>query len=500
MWKWFKWVLLGIIIISLVIFSFVAYSGYKNDHQSPEEKNNKISFNERVVKTFTPESGTAFKYASPMLYNNHIYIGTSERTGYNDAPIAKIHDNFFYKFDLDLNVVWQYPMGKKMVIGGAVMDSNHNLYFISELLDDKNNANKKDQIFSTTYLTSLTEDGKFRWEKQLSQEVEYWDHAYITPAISTDNIIYFGDSKFYAYDVDGNQLAKYPTENNKKIVEYGGAPVIDALGNVYFTAPEPINTSSIKVEEKGINYYKSDIINAYKFSPKLASVIWTTQMGNEMLDNEGGNPNGGGGQKANGIESPPSLGVDDKVLYGLAGCTISKIDTSSGKLLWSLKPDGASGHFNAGAAIDAEDNLYIGTKSNNESRFYAISSAGKQLWRTDIGSDLYNSPILGDDGLIYVGSETNPKGKFHALDRLNGEQKWAIGTDNEKKIPDFSHDAMLLYNGYVYVGVHSAVEGEEENAQLVPTLYKIKVDANNYLPNAAWPRIFGGNSNNGRSN
>jgi len=503
--RWWFWIIGSIFLIGLFLLGFAAYSGYQNDQKSPEEKakeaqekNQKLGFNKRVVKTFTPSSGTAFKYASPLLYSDHIYIGSSERIGYDNAPISKIHDNFFYKFDLDLNVKWQYPLQKKMVAGGAVMDSNHNLYFITELLDDKNNANKKELIFSTTYLTSLTEDGKFRFEKQLSEDMEYWDHAYITPAISKDNIIYFGDSRFYAFDTEGNKLAQYPDENSKKFISYGGSPIIDQSGNVYFTSPEPVLTTSIKVDEKGLNYPKHDVVRAYKFTPKLASVIWSTVMGNEMLDNEGGNPNGGGGQKANGIESPPVFGLGGKVLYGLVGCTISKIDTETGKLLWSLKPDGATGHFNASPAIDAEDNLYVGTKSNIESRFYAISSEGKQLWRNDIGSDLYNSPILGDDNKVYVGSETNPKGKFHAINMKTGKEEWTIGKDSERKIPDFTHDAMLLYKGYVYIGVHSAVEGEEKDAAFVPTFYKIKVDAKNYLPGSPWPRIFGGNSNSGR--
>lgn len=494
---WWLWI---IIFIVLIIIGIIAYSENRynrgltgNGRGFLNFGNMEKEFNERVVKTFTPESGTAFKYASPMLYNEHLYVGTSERIGYDNAPISQMHDNFFYKFDLDLNVKWQYPLGKKMVGGGAVMDSNNNLYFVTESLNDKNDANKKEQIFSTTYITSLTEDGQFRWEKQISAEGEYWDHSSITPAISLDDIIYIGNNRFYAFDTEGNILATYPSQDNQTITNYSGAPVIDNVGNVYFTSPEPINVTSTNSKEE----LRTEVIRAYKFTSRLTFIVWSTVMGNEILDNEGGNPNGGGGQKASGIESPPALGIDGRSLFGLVGCTISKIDTITGQLLWSIKPDGATGHFNASPAIDDQDDLYVGTKSNMESRFYAISSAGKLLWRTDIGSDLYNSPILGDDNKIYVGSETVKDGKFHVIDRQTGEQVWAIGKDNERKIPDFTHDGMLLYKGYVYVGVHSAGEGNEEGV-LDPTLYKIKVDAYDYLTDASWPRIYGGNANTGR--
>jgi outer membrane protein assembly factor BamB len=491
--RWWFWLVI-VLTIGFIAVGLLAFFGHRNDEKNNSGGNSNQDldgFNSRVVRTFTPPSGTAFKYGSPLLYNEHIYIGTSERTGYDNAPIAAIYDNFFYKFNLDLNVVWEYPLQKKMVIGAAVMDSNHNLYFVTELLNDKDNANKKEQIFSTTFLTSLTESGEFRWEKQISATEGYWDHGFITPAISEDNIIYTGDDRFLAFDVDGNKLGQYPLEENLSFANYGGAPVIDNSGDVYFTSPEPMSVDG-RTQPGFIN-----TIYAYKFAPRLSSIIWQTLMGNEMLDNEGGNPNGGGGQIARGIESPPSLGVGGNVLYGLVGCTISKIDTATGELLWSLKPPQASGHFNAGAAIDSQDNLYIGTKSNTESRLYGIKADGTILWNHLVGADLYNSPILGDDNTIYVGSETLADGKFHAIDMQTGEQKWAIGKNNERKIPDFSHDAMLLYQGYAYVGVHSAVESNEAGV-FSPSFYKIKVDANGYLPGSPWPRIFGGNSNSGR--
>jgi hypothetical protein len=493
---WWVFVILGIVIISLIVFLVITSQG--NQHGSSLFKSKKDTFNERIVKTFLPESGTAFKYASPMLYNEHIYIGTSERIGYDNAPISQMKDNFFYKFDLDFNVIWKYSLYKKMVTGGAVMDSDHNLYFVVETLNDKNNANKKEQIYTTVYLMSLSEEGIFRWEKQISQTDEAWDHAYITPAISNDNVIYVGQDRFYSFNTNGDILAKYPVENNLRIGNYGGAPIIDKLGNVYFVSPEPIENRTVDLQK---DYFGTDIIKAFKFSPMLKSLIWSTLMGNELMDNEGvtgrGVNNGGGGQKTRSIESSPAFGKDGNSLYGALGCTISKVDTATGKLLWSIKPDGATGHFSASPVIDAQGNLYIGTKSNTESRFYAISSEGKQLWRTEIGSDLYNSPILTNQNTIYVGSETNPKGKFHILNRITGEEIMGIFNDDEKKVPDFSHDAMLLYKGYVYVGVHSS-DKADTGGNPNPTLYKIKVDAQEYLNGAAWPRIYGGNLNNGR--
>ena len=449
--------------------------------------------NPRIEASFLPESGAAFKYNSPLVYEGHLYLGTSERTGYDNALVTEIHDNYFYKMDLDLNVIWEYPLGKRMVKGGATIDSNENLYFVTDLVTDNPNfvmgpkGDKEQQYLSELKLVSLTREGELRWEVPISGENNYWNRGMIAPAISADDIIYAGNRQFYAFDSEGNQVGQFPG-GDQEIRGYGGAPVIDGDGYVFFTAPEPMLLSQ---------EWQSEVIKAYKFSPRLESLVWSTEMGNELMDNEGGNPDGGGGQRARAVESTPALGLGGRSLYGITGCTISKIDTASGELLWSIKPEGATGHINASPAIDDSDNLYVGTKSNTESAFYAISADGEVLWRTLIGADLYNSPILGDDETVYVGSETQVDGKFHALDMTTGEQKWAIGKDNEQKIPDFSFGSMALYEGYVYVGVHSATEGNQ-SGESDQTLFKIKIDADEYLPKAAWPRIHGGNLNLGR--
>ncbi len=494
---WWIFVIFGIglmiLIILVVSSSGDKGSGEKDKKISEDVINNEIQYNERVVKTFLPDSGAAFKYNSPLLRDGYLYLGTSCRTGYDNAPIANMPDNFFYKMDLDFNIVWQYPLKKRMVNGGAVMDSNSNLYFIVEqvienpdLTEEQKQKEKEKEYFADVYLISLDGDGNFRWEKPISEEGDFWNRSMHAPAISADDIIYVGEERFFAFDAGGNLLAEYP-ENGRKIIGYGGAPVIDSAGYVYFTAPEPIQSNQ---------NYNTEVSRVYKFSPKLASLVWSTELGNEIMSELDPDYTS---RKGMGVESTPALSTGGKYLYGITGSTISKIDTTTGELAWATKPEGIIGYINASPVIDAEDNVYIGSKSNEYSKFFAIKSDGTLLWKKDIGADLYSSPILGDDNNIYVGSETVelPSGKFHVLDRFTGEEKWAIGTNNEKTMPDFSFCGMLLYQGYIYIGSHTAMD---ENDQLIrnQVLFKIKVDADGYLPAAAWPRIHGGNSNSGR--
>jgi hypothetical protein len=147
------------------------------------------------------------------------------------------------------------------------------------------------------------------------------------------------------------------------------------------------------------------------------------------------------------------------------------------------------GAFRGSPAVDAQNNLYIGTKANDKSIFYAIKANGSGLlWKNELGSDLYSSPALGDDNTVYVGSELSPKGRFHALDMLTGAWKWWIFLPG-----DVTWSSPVLDKGFVYIGTMNDI-----NRGTGGYIHKIKVDANGLLPNAGWPRFHGGNTNTGR--
>jgi len=491
--KRFWWILLfvGLGIATLIIAS----PGKKSSDK--KQANSHSTLEDKFTASFLPKSGTAFKYNSPTIVDDKIYIGTSAKLPFDGNPAENfnnIKDNYFYKMDLDLNVVWEYELSKTMVVGAAVLDDTRNIYFLTETFSlnnlvqsddsDKKMPDKYSVYLTTLKLVSLTNDGKLRWQKIIGEENEIWDHSMLNISIGADNTLYFGHEKFYAYDINGNQKWQYPTDE-KVIKRFTSAPIIDKSGDIYFVSPEPISAE---------NEWGTDVIKAYKFSPSGA-LIWDTQIGNEPKIGEGPTEPGGarvGGedlQKSDTVTSIPAFGLNEQSIYAITGCTVSKLDTESGELLWFLLPEGATGSFQASPVVDSKDNLYIGTKSNMESTLFAISGAGKQIWKNVIGADLYSSPLLGDDGKVYVGSEGTEKGHYHALDSLTGEYIFGTGVN----ISDFSLGSAALYKGYAYIGVH-------ENAKEVPkTLFKIKLDANGYEQGSPWPRFHGGNQNIGRT-
>lgn len=440
-----------------------------------------------IVATFTPPSKTAFEYNPPTIVDGFIYIGTSTKIaldGDMTGVIEKLPDNSFYKMDTDLNVLWEYPLGKTQVDGGAVLDSQGNIYFVTitykaGISTDRNKPWPVTQL----ELVSLDSAGVLRWKQPITDDWVDWQHAMTTPAISVDDVIYTVGSRLFAFKPDGSLLWKFPT-GAEIFSNLRTAPIIDQSGALYLVAPQPTN-----------NPFGSDNIIAYKFTPDSnGKPVWATTLDNQVLDNEGpsnsGGGNYGGGQPERWMYSSPAFSQAEASLYIAVGNTINRVNTASGEILWSLKPEGATGSFKASPVVDDQDNLFIGTKSNTEGTLFAIRADGTGLlWKEVIGADLYSTPLLGDDGMIYFGSEQTKNGTYHVLDRMTGktpEFAFKVAT------PDLSFGAPALYKGYIYMGVFEFHEG---NA----SLYKLRVPAQGYLSDSPWPRFHGGNLNTGRT-
>src|SRR4030042_5257319 len=211
---WWVFIILSIILVS-VVFVGANYIG-GNSY--------------RIVKTFKPNTGAGFYSNPPTIVAGYIYIGNSI-----NSSITPFKDNYFYKFDLDLKKIWEYKLPEsEEVEGGAALDSKGNVYFIvSKRTNDK-------QSIQENNLYSLTNDGKFRWQKIVSYEGEKFQSGNYTPAVGLDDTIYFGDSKLFAFRPDGSQKWKYP-ENTDVFVNLRSSPIIDNSGNIYLVAPEPTN-------------------------------------------------------------------------------------------------------------------------------------------------------------------------------------------------------------------------------------------------------------------
>lgn len=383
----------------------------------------------RELHTFSPGS-VGFYYSPPTLVGDHIYVGTGRGFHYEVAS-----DNRFFKLNLKLAKVWEYPLGKGEVRGGAALDDSGNVYFVVQ-------EGRTPQIGGgVLYLYSLDSTGGFRWSRAIDSSPA--DVGMSNPAIGADNTIYIGGDRFYALDAGGNVKWTYGSDLNVM-----NAPIIDPDGNIYFSAFGHV----VALDKNGTERWQFP-----------TSGDWF---------------------------SSPAFSVDYSHVLVAVGNTVYCLAASTGARVWEFTPAGIVGTFRATPAVDDNDAVYVGTKADKSSVFYAIKADGSGLlWKKDVGADLYSSPALGDDRTVYVGSElADWRGtRLHAFDMATGDTKWsaALRADVDWSSAAVS-DAGVLY-------IASMDHGGQGGG-----VYALQTDANGLLRNAGSPRFHGGNANTGR--
>jgi outer membrane protein assembly factor BamB len=352
-----------------------------------------------------------------------------------DSNVA--NDNYFFKLNADLTKVWHYSLENKEVRGSAALDSYGNIYFVVE-----EGRQKVDNTNSKLYLYSVTNNGIFRWSKKITEAV--LSVGMLNPAIAADNTIYVGGDKFYAFDTSGNIKWTHGSD-----IYITNAPIIDTLGNIY------INTygAVISLNSNGI-------------------LRWSFATTGEAA-------------------SSPAFSVDYSKVYVAVESTLYCLQSNTGNKIWEFTPPGiGTGLFRATPAVDDSDNIYLGTKADNKSVFYAIKADGSGLlWKNEIGADLYSSPALGNDRVVYFGSEYIGWGgvRFHALDMATGNKEWTANLSNDITWSS----AVIADGGILYIACMDFLGGGN-------AVYAFRTDATGLLQNAGSSRFHGGNSSTGR--
>ncbi|MBE0663640.1 MAG: PQQ-binding-like beta-propeller repeat protein [Bacteroidales bacterium] len=386
--------------------------------------------------------GLGFSVGCPTLVNNFIYIGTSSNLSYPPSPT-----NYFYKLDATLNKVWEFPLSNKQLRGPASLDTYGNIYFVVDSGRTEAFGNTINKIYS------LDNNGNYRWSKDIgSFDTE---PCIKSIAIADDNTIYAGGDSLYAFDINGTVKWVYGDLNTLP----GGirsAIIIDPAGNLFFTD----YTHVISLDKNGHER-------------------WT------YITSDAG-------------VSSPAFTKDYSNLIIAVGKEIYSIKTSGGNLDWKY-PINMNADFRSTPAVDDNGVIYIGSHGfgldNDESTLYAVKADGSGiLWQNNLGSDIYSSPTLGNDRVIYLGSEghgnTEDKhNRLHAFRMSNSERIWSAQLYN-----DVTWGSPILSdNGMLYVSSMYTHDG-----QFPSGVYAFQTDATGLLPNCGSSTFQLSNAHNGR--
>jgi len=418
---------LNITIGLLFIFS----SCEKNDEE------NQVS--NRQLYAFSPTMG-GFSCSPPTLVDNYIYIGTSTNLTY--LPPTK---NYFYKLDEKLNKSWEYSLGNKQLRGAASLDAYGNIYFVVD--------SGRTVAFGSApiQLYSLDNNGNFRWSKRIGESDLLIGMRSI--AIAEDNTIYVGGDKFYAFDINGNNKWIF---NNDMACD-ANAPIIDPEGNIYFSA----NYWAFSLDKDG---NKRWAIQSGDTGNSLSSLAFTTDYSHVII-------------------------AEWRTIYAR--------ETSTGNLSWKYTFE-MNADFRATPAVDDNNVIYIGSHGdggdNDESTLYALKADGSGIiWQFKLGSDMYSSPTLGNNRVLYVGSEghgntDNKNNRLHAFDMSNGKLLWSaqLAMDVLWGSPVLSNDG-VLYVGTMYI------DGSRPSG-----LYAFRTESTGLLPNCGSPTFQESNTHTGR--
>jgi hypothetical protein len=338
-----------------------------------------------------------FYYSTPTIVGRHAYVGTG---GGSHHPLAT--DNYFAKVDLrNMREVWRYELGTAEVRGSAVLDRAGNVYFVME--DGRDLAyidgfpeGSHDE--STLKLIKITNPSRgapiLEWEYEITASGETHDMGYLTPAISKRDILYVGGDMMHAVEPDGDELWTFAPDSTGNLQIYN-APVVDKRV-VFFN----VTDTSATYEADGL--YAVDALSGTE--PALWS--YTPEAPTESSDGYSE------GESAPDTYSSPQFNLDRTKIYTALRDRIYCFDRR-GNACSADWEDGCeipdiSGSIRAAPLVDAAGDIYVGTKDDEESKFYKIDGtcpASPVIWATDTNADVYTTGVILDTGIVVIGTE-----------------------------------------------------------------------------------------------
>lgn len=274
-----------------------------------------------------------------------------------------------------------------------------------------------------------------------------WFHA--APAIGADGTIYAAnlDHKLYALNPDGTKRWEFLTAG-----EMYTSPAVAADGTIYVGANgsrlyaiNPIGTEkwSVAVDADGVACPAVGTDGTIYFTTGKASrsegkLFAFSPHGTKRWE-----------FTASNISASPALAADGTIYFSTVWQPTPRLFaiTPAGTKKWELPLEGLMDWTGTSPIIGQDGTIYIGSNSN---KLFAVNPDGSKKWEFVTGGNIYASAAAGADGVIYVGSWDR---HFYAINP-NGTLRWSFESDY-----DIASSPALASEGVVYVGGHNESGG-----------------------------------------
>lgn len=352
--------------------------------------------------------GTAnYYYSTPTIVGRYAYVGTG---GGSNHPLAS--DNFLVKIDLkDMREVWRYELGTAEVRGSAVLDNRGKVYFVAEegrtVTVPSHEEPEGDHSLSNLKLLKLSNPSiaspSLEWSFEIVEEGDVYDLGQITPAVSKLGNVYVGGHSVRAINSMGAELWAFSPSTGA--LEFYNAPLADAKS--IFINSDGGGSDSSAATPNGIY-----AINAWTGAERWQ---YTPADSDSHYD---------------GLSSP-QFNSDRSRIYTALRQTLYCFD-KRGNSCTTAWEDGCAipdieGDLRSSPLLDSNGDIYIGTKNDNNSKFYKIDGScpsvpeSRILWQVDTNADVYTTGVLLDSDIVVIGQEPDAAaGILKAFDTSDG--------------------------------------------------------------------------------
>ncbi|MBN2213109.1 MAG: PQQ-like beta-propeller repeat protein [Bacteroidales bacterium] len=428
-----------------------------------------------------------------ILYNYSLKIGHSNLVVLLDGE--SVPDSGWFVMDrshhLSANcenkVIWRLGLEKQVYYGCPVVDDDGTIYISTG-------------IFRWTDwggLYAVNPDGTVKW----SYDCEYNPYS---PVIGQNGLIFIQDfhNTVYAISGMGELKWKFNDFDNEIIVFYDMGqriPAVGSDGTVYIASDglyalnpgngerlwrfNPLPGKSCRqspvIGQEGTIYIFIHQDDFYAVNPD------GTEKWHAKLDHEDEMTFSCPAIDSEGVLYIPAEQRSNGFVYAF---------NPDGTKKWKYVVEGSGRTVRSSPVFGTDGTIYITTKSggyDTPSKLIALSPSGCKIWEfivetfhgVNAADDIYATPSVGADGMIYFGSENE---HFYCI-HPDGTLNWKIQIAHSINWSS----AAIIHDGTLYVGTHL------EDPQYKGNLYAIRTTSLGYA-SSLWPRFRQNNKNDGR--